>query len=229
VRPSIVGLPPGEPGPDFGTGIGELVQRAWGAVKEARLARAEAAAAARDAAFEALIRRLGERHLGSWDDAPLMPGVLVGARAWQVTDDGELLSPYRDDRWPAFERQVARCFPRLHADGAPAAGCTCGIYALNEVGVHLRAAFAGTYVVGTVSLWGRVVRAASGYRAQYAYPRLLVVPGSASLAQAVAERYGVPVLALRTASRAWRGATEFLERDMGALSGSRPRCSRVAA
>jgi hypothetical protein len=32
-----------------------------------------------------------------------------------------------------------------------------------------------------------------GYRAQYAYPRLLVVRGSTSRADAIAERYGVPV------------------------------------
>jgi hypothetical protein len=78
----------------------------------------------------------------------------------------------------------------------------------------------GGQVVGTVSLWGQVIRASDGYRAQYAYPRRLVVPGPARLAAKVAARYGVPVIPAGDVSD--RAIEAFLQPDLAAVAASMP-------
>ncbi len=82
--------------------------------------------------------------------------------------------------WPQRERMAARCrHGNRHA--APADDCSCGIYAANS-NERLRAEFSygrdDSQVVGTVMLWGDVVVADWGFRAQFAYPKRLYVPAT---------------------------------------------------
>jgi hypothetical protein len=99
----------------------------------------------------------------------------------------------------------------------PNADCCCGIYAIRSphvAAVSLRGETPGRQrplarVMGMVALWGRVVEAESGWRAQFAYPAALYVPSGTRqrlLAAALwpyrpsprciareLEQYGVPV------------------------------------
>jgi hypothetical protein len=132
--------------------------------------------------------------------APDYAGALIGWRVWCVVREGgelRLGSVIQDDVWPAGAAFVARCRAheppanrqlRREPEGhvAPAAGCTCGIYAAREP------AAAWTYlrgrdephtvarVIGRVMLWGRVVEHEGGWRAERAYP-LDVYTGDAAL------------------------------------------------
>jgi hypothetical protein len=90
-------------------------------------------------------------------------------------------------------------FKRAH-HSAPQEGCTCGIHAAGDLR-NLRAKMLfglGLMVVGEVALWGKVIPGTRGYRAQFAYPRrLLVVQRTADWDQsgtvAALGVYGVPV------------------------------------
>ena len=58
----------------------------------------------------------------------------------------------------------------------PHDGCSCGVYAAKNF-AHLRnIGYAEYGVHGEVYLWGSVVEHALGYRAQYAYPKSIVLP-----------------------------------------------------
>ena len=117
---------------------------------------------------------------------------LLGWRVWLLleTDEGVRLSSvvYRE-LWPVRAPAQVRCVEgRCLGATWPNVGHSCGIHAFKEraqaldfpahweaVRVPL-ARFPDTYVVGQVSLWGRVSEHEAGYRAQYAYPYSLVVP-----------------------------------------------------
>jgi hypothetical protein len=107
--------------------------------------------------------------------APDFAEPLVAYRAWRLAADGSLLSVHWISSWPWQQRMSAGCrFMHSRRHESPAADCTCGIYALREpltavsyARTHLAA------VVGSVHLWGDVVPADRGFRAQYAYPKTL--------------------------------------------------------
>jgi len=120
---------------------------------------------------------------------------IVGWRSWLVVRDGDefrLESIVYQARWFPRNELIARCYQRrfsfLWSRGSehtpPARGCHCGIYAAREpedaagylegrswadsIGVHR--------VIGTVSLWGRVVECTRGWRGSLAYPKTIYVP-----------------------------------------------------
>jgi hypothetical protein len=124
-------------------------------------------------------------HVGVNRDAPLEPSVepIVGWRTWDLSDDaaaGPLLHPTGSgvDVWAPRMPLRARCgvplilsvFRRPHE--APDLGCRCGIYATRSLDdfPRPRPAWPPPPVVGTVSLWGRVVEHQRGWRAAIAYP-----------------------------------------------------------
>jgi hypothetical protein len=122
---------------------------------------------------------------------------IVGWRTWLVVPEGEgfrLRSVIYDALWPARNELVARCLHRAlpwpwrkrpqHAP--PARGCGCGIYAASEPAEaasylegHAAAdALSVHRVIGTVSLWGRIVECSRGWRASCAYPKTIYVPAT---------------------------------------------------
>jgi hypothetical protein len=102
----------------------------------------------------------------------------------------------------------------------------CGIHAYRRSEVtrakeHLRAHFSGiiplsvlqatpVWVVGLVSLWGRIVEHEHGYRAQYAYPRELHYVTSGVDASALAAAYGITF----EEDTSWKSVFRFVESSL---------------
>ena len=116
---------------------------------------------------------------------------IVGWRAWLVvvTKGGlRLASVLYPTVWTPREEVVATCRPGAGGAGhaAPDPRCGCGIYASKQPEratdyVHGQGHGGPTgrpllRVLGTVSLWGRVIESEHGYRASHAYPERLYVP-----------------------------------------------------
>jgi hypothetical protein len=128
---------------------------------------------------------------------------LVGWRYWRVQSFA-LSSLTRSVQWPAMNRYEADCRLIARHGAIPAAECHCGIYAAKDLDTLKELATPNVrlpLVVGKVALWGRVIPAERGYRAQYGYPRRLWLvwesleplehPGAQRIELAAA--YGVPV------------------------------------
>ena len=151
---------------------------------------------------------------------------VVGWRCWRVADEPDglvLLSAHHSLRWaPGWPAEASCAAP--HA--SPAAGCGCGLYAARDpelavaylpphIKETLRArqpeilGYDVVMAIGRVSLWGRVVEAEWGWRAERAYPTELYLPArvthyrrrgrrvsildAEALAASLAELYVVPV------------------------------------
>jgi hypothetical protein len=96
--------------------------------------------------------------------------------------------------WSPRNELVARClhhalplpWHRRSQHVPPARGCRCGIYATRgpeEAATYLEGrtwadALSVHRVIGTVSLWGRVVECTRGWRASRAYPERIYVPAT---------------------------------------------------
>lgn len=103
---------------------------------------------------------------------------LTGWRAWdvRVKSRGLRLEALGSEvKWKPKQQMVAKCtLPGRRQHAAPAFDCTCGFWAFKTVDM-LTAALNGSFgseikVLGSVSLWGKIVETENGYRAQYAYP-----------------------------------------------------------
>jgi hypothetical protein len=111
---------------------------------------------------------------------PLRSTPVTGWRAWNLSGgDTPLLHPVAadGDPWPAREAFEARCespslLRRWRPHEAPHPRCRCGIYAARSPDDfdRPRPAWPPAAVVGTVSLWGRVIEHERGWRARVAYP-----------------------------------------------------------
>jgi hypothetical protein len=121
---------------------------------------------------------------------------IVGWRVWKVTSDGSLRSVFMSNVWPDGKAMKACC--------AGSTRLQHGIHAFSErfaaeeyYGDEMRTTDirgAAKCVIGQVSLWGNVVVHESGYRAAFAYPRMILVPlGIASVANGLRRLYGVEV------------------------------------
>ena len=110
---------------------------------------------------------------------------IVAYRVWQWDAAG--LKSLNNEPWIPEHCLAAACRYRLWktANGEaalldghepPHHDCRCGVYAAKNF-AHLRQiGYADYGVHGEVHLWGRVVEHHLGYRAQYAYPKSLVLP-----------------------------------------------------
>jgi hypothetical protein len=138
------------------------------------------------------------------DGPDLVPEAVTGWRMWRLQrgpDGGlALVSLGTAEAWPVRAPLRARCerpYPSSRPPHrVPERSCSCGIYAAADYR-QLRASgiarWGAPAVLGTVSMWGRVVEHAEGYRAELAYPsRLLLACGRC----VVAGRIPVPDLVL---------------------------------
>lgn len=101
----------------------------------------------------------------------------VGWRAWSLrrARDGSLvLGPVFGwgGSWRPMVPATASC-PRSPTHRAPDPTCSCGLHAASDPGRLPTVRDGEVAVVGTVSLWGRVIEHESGYRAEHAYPSSL--------------------------------------------------------
>lgn len=118
-------------------------------------------------------------------------------RAWDWTEEGvtslngalwtpkvafEATCPHADDlrsmKAAAGSSPAAAKFWEKHSHHVPDPSCTCGMYA----GINMQHMIDINYIQrgihGEVSLWGRLYRHKLGWRAQFAYPKFLVVPAN---------------------------------------------------
>lgn len=142
---------------------------------------------------------------------------LRGWRLWHVIggDDGPLLTSWwTHTAWPARRAVESRC--AVHGP-RPALHHACGIHAFAGYDQALAYAEHGpregllfsrrvdrvlAVAIGRVSGWGRSVRHAAGWRAQYAYPfDLYLLSGDRGVARRVADRYAVETLPFPPAVR----------------------------
>lgn len=125
---------------------------------------------------------------------------IVGYREFYVGIDpvgGEpTLLSLNGTMWPPKRKLVAFCGNDLLADHtSPHIDCNCGIYAWDA-----NHRCAGRPLQGEVSLWGDVLIGEYGYRAEYAYPRILHISPEIPIRNAeivregLEERYGIPVV-----------------------------------
>ena len=108
---------------------------------------------------------------------------IVAHRVWKWDATG--LNSLNGEQWLPDRPVEARCrvAPAARhvrvvdrADKVPDRNCTCGIYAAKNI-EHLRQlGYADRGICGEVYLWGTVVEHALGWRAQFAYPKNLVLP-----------------------------------------------------
>lgn len=149
------------------------------------------------------------------DPTPIVPdmvGAVVAWRAWKIGADGLLHSVSMTDvAWRPREAIQAACSKRSAPHEPPGEDCDCGIYAA-KTREHLESMHYPNYnyqlgdpsvCVGEVWLWGGIVPGSQGWRAQFAYPKRLLVPHEAYLAVAdLRALYGVPVKLENTLRRA---------------------------
>jgi hypothetical protein len=123
---------------------------------------------------------------------------MVGWRLWHAVERGaelRLRSPLYVATWPTRRELAAVCRPRTEAALAlywqrnfphqtPDERCGCGIYAGRAPAQAV--AYMSRFfkprgdvvhkVLGTVSLWGRVIECEQGWRGSFAYPAHIYVP-----------------------------------------------------
>lgn len=101
---------------------------------------------------------------------------IVGHRVWRWDAAG--LRSLNGKRWSPRQPVAARCGAANAHDAhePPHLDCTCGVYAAKSR-EHLRQlGYEGRGIRGEVHLWGTVVEHELGWRAQFAYPKSLVLP-----------------------------------------------------
>lgn len=115
--------------------------------------------------------------------APDLVEPLIGFRAWRVGPAG-WLSPWTLAAAGPWEPGVTTAVCHVRSFGPatrrrphrpPAAGCTCGIYALAWPADH-RLHGRGDQVVGAIAAWGDIEVHRSGFRAQHAAVVALAAP-----------------------------------------------------
>jgi hypothetical protein len=130
----------------------------------------------------------------------------VGWKGLVARPDGRLSSPSREAEWPPRKPLVAECDRDPHSAFAR---CSCGIYATksfedlkknsynwNDTSIPWLPAWTSpteelVWVVAEVKLWGEIRRGTIGYRAQYAYPKTVYVPGHKwELGRRICDLYG---------------------------------------
>jgi hypothetical protein len=130
-------------------------------------------------------------------------------RIWEINIRRGSLSGKYGIPWYPGEIQYAACDRRVSPPGppgspfiglhrssdAPAVHCTCGIYGYKNEFVPQRLPWFTRFtvrthieVIGIAEVWGKIIVAEYGYRAQYAQMRALV--GN----QKIAQDFGVPYL-----------------------------------
>jgi len=101
---------------------------------------------------------------------------IIGHRVWRWDAAG--LRSLNGKPWSPRQPLAAKCGAGNAHDAhePPHLDCTCGVYAAKNV-EHLRQlGYEGRGIRGEVHLWGTVVEHELGWRAQFAYPRSLVLP-----------------------------------------------------
>jgi hypothetical protein len=152
-------------------------------------------------------------------------GAVVAWRAWKISDRSRkillpgggsvhvpeelrLRSVSMTEEWTPRQPMEATC---RSSHEPPGDDCHCGLYAA-KTRAHLESMSYPNYnyqlgdpsvCIGEVWLWGGIVEGSQGWRAQFAYPKRILVPHEAYLKVAdLRALYGVPVKLENTLRRA---------------------------
>jgi hypothetical protein len=155
---------------------------------------------------------------------------IVGWRTWLVVPESGVLrlrSVVYDSLWAPHNELAARClhhamrlrWRKSSEHVPPARNCACGIYAAREPeeaasyldGRSWADGLSVHRVIGTVSLWGRVVECTRGWRGSRAYPKKIYVPPTRAPFWVRAERVEEIALALTD----YEVPVELLDADSG--------------
>jgi len=98
---------------------------------------------------------------------------VVAYRAWLMGPRG--LMSLNGEFWHPNQKLQALCRRSVNRHTPPHGGCSCGIYAAKSFDQLRGIGYAELGVRGEVYLWGTVVEHKLGWRAQFAYPKTLVV------------------------------------------------------
>jgi hypothetical protein len=98
---------------------------------------------------------------------------VVAYRTWQW--DSSRLKSFNGERWTPNQTLQIKCKKSFWRHHAPHARCSCGIYAAKSLIDLFLFGYARRGICGEVYLWGTVVEHEQGWRAQYAYPKSLIV------------------------------------------------------
>jgi len=101
---------------------------------------------------------------------------IIGHRVWRWDAAG--LRSLNGKRWSPRQPVAAKCGAgNAHdAHDPPHFDCTCGVYAAKSREHLHQLGYEGRGIRGEVHLWGTVVEHELGWRAQFAYPKSLVLP-----------------------------------------------------
>jgi preprotein translocase subunit YajC len=146
---------------------------------------------------------------------------VVGYRVWQWDATG--LRSLNGEKWSARQPLSAVCradafrsisgLPKATHNPAelPYISCTCGVYAAKTI-EHLRqCGYKRLGVHGEVYLWGTVVEHERGWRAQFAYPKMLVLAAETI-------PFSLSEINARLRTLAEFGTDIFLQRDCGRVA-----------
>ena len=98
---------------------------------------------------------------------------VVAYRAWLLGPRG--LMSLNGEFWHPNQKLQAVCRRSVNRHTPPHGDCSCGIYAAKSFDQLRGIGYAELGVRGEVYLWGTVVEHKLGWRAQFAYPKTLVV------------------------------------------------------
>ncbi len=98
---------------------------------------------------------------------------IVASRVWHWDASG--LKSLNQTPWLPGKAFAADCKAQACHD-APASKCTCGVYASKGFEHLQKTGLLQFGIYGEVYLWGTVVEHELGWRAQYAYPKNLMLP-----------------------------------------------------
>jgi hypothetical protein len=110
---------------------------------------------------------------------------IVAYRVWRWDATG--LKSLNGEQWTSDRPIEARCrvLPGTTirnagvmdaANELPHTNCTCGVYAAKNIDHLQQLVYADRGICGEAYLWGKVVEHRLGWRAQFAYPKNLVLP-----------------------------------------------------
>lgn len=108
---------------------------------------------------------------------------VLGWRVWRLTPDFQLASLTSPCIWPPARPMRAICSGGGWSDEGGPCGrsvpvwlCACGLYAKKDaLPVWDELFLPANYVIGQVSLWGRIIEHERGWRAEYGYPYDLLI------------------------------------------------------
>jgi hypothetical protein len=98
---------------------------------------------------------------------------VIGHRVWRWDLAG--LKSLNGERWHPGQAMTARC-RASNQHQPPQESCSCGIYSARSLDQLRWRGYAAFAISGEVHLWGTIVEHELGWRAQFAYPKNLVVP-----------------------------------------------------